>query len=198
MIPKLWTLIDYTLNTLYNKNVPVIWSYQNAARIQKPYILLNYMTNDLPDHEYYEQFVDGNGYRRIGSWRKAVVDMQFFDAHDSIPLASFTAMALATEASLDKQVQLDCSIGNRLFLQRVPMLLNNSQYEDRAIYQFDFLYTETLGEDVGFIATVIIDGSYSGGYGDVLDPPMPPLCHEVITIPYPPDVVNPQTPARRD
>ena len=65
MIDQLWALTDYTLNTLYNKNVPVIWGYQNAARIKKPYVMLNYTTDDLPDHEIMDKFVDLNGMRVI-------------------------------------------------------------------------------------------------------------------------------------
>ena len=187
MIGSLWTLTDYVLNTVYNKNIPVIWSYQNAARINKPYINLNYTLDDLPDHDFSDQFVDANGIRTIGSWRKAVVDMQFYSAHDSLSLASFTATALSTEASLDKQVELNCAIGSRLFLQRVPALINLSQYEDRAIYQFDFCYTEMIPEDVGFIATVIVEGGYSGGLTDTTYPPGagPITCTETITVPYP-------------
>lgn len=192
MIDKLWTLLDYVMNHAYNKNVPIIWSYQNAARIKKPYIVIDYTTNDLPNFDITDQFVDANGIRTLSSWRKVIADIQFYDAKDSMTLANFMAMALATEASLTKQVELDCSIGNRLFFQRIPALLNNSQYEDRAIYQFDFFYTETLREDVGFIATVVIDGSYTGGHTDIDYPPettpiedRPITCHEIITIPYP-------------
>ena len=186
MIDQLWALTDYTLNTLYNKNVPVIWGYQNAARIKKPYVMLNYTTDDLPDHEIIDKFVDLNGMRVISSWRKAVVDMQFYDAHNSISLASFMASAFATDKSLDKQMELNCSIGTRLFLQRVPALINESQYEDRAIYQFDFYYTEMMKEDVGFIATVIVDGTYEGSLTDNL------TCNEVISFPYP--AQNPAVP----
>jgi len=82
----------------------------------------------------------------------------------------------------------------------VPALLNNSQYEDRAVYHFDFYYTETYVENVGFIATVEVTGGYSG---DILNPPGtdPPIniedikqwplhCEEIISIPY----VDPRKP----
>ena len=162
MIDKIWELLDHSLNGIINKNdnLPIIWSHQNAARIKKPYLVLSYTTNDVPDHETYDNRIDADGNRTMSSWRKAVIEIQFYDAHDSMRLASLTVSALATERSMLKQMELDCSIGTRLFLQRVPELLNASQYEDRAIYQFDFYYTETLVENVGIIETVIVDGGY--------------------------------------
>ena len=104
--------------------------------------------------------------------------MQIYAEQDSLNLANFVAMSLATDKSMDKQVELNCAIGNRLFLQRVPALVNGSQYEDRAVYQFDFCYTEVFIEDVGFIATVIVDGDYSGSLTDI-------GCTETISVPYP-------------
>jgi hypothetical protein len=78
--------------------------------------------------------------------------------------------------SLDKQVELDVSIGQRLMLQRIPALLNESQFEDRAIYQFEFFYTENNSDNVGLIETVVVDGTYTGGLTEDV------TCHEVITI----------------
>ena len=72
---------------------------------------------------------------------------------------------------------------SRLIAQRIPFLLNTSQYEDRAILNFDFLYTETYKEDVGFIAEVVIEGHYTGALTDV-------TCKETIVIDYP-DHVHP-------
>lgn len=170
MIPVLWELLQYSLNDL---NIDIIWSYQNAARINKPYVMINYTTVDVPDHDFYGK-IDENGIRTNSGWRKAIVELQFYCAQESYAKATRTAMLLATERSLDKQCQLDVSIGMRLFLQRVPALLNNSQYEDRAIYQFEFFYTEHILDDTGLIETVIVDGDYTGAL-------TPIHCHEVIT-----------------
>jgi len=177
LIPKLYDLMDHAVNVIGQENVKVIWSYQNSARVNKPYITLNYSSDDLPDHEWYSNKVDYRGIRVMGSWRKAIVDLQVYAAQDSLRLANRLSMLLATEASLSKQYSLDVSIGNRLMLQRVPALLNNSQYEDRAIYHFDFYYTETYDEDVGFIATVEIKGDYSGSLTNQ-------SCEETISVPY--------------
>ena len=171
MIPQLWELLNYSLSSL---GVNIIWSYQTAARTAKPYLVVNYTNADVPDFDFYGQ-VDENGISKIASWRKAVVDLQFYCNDDSYRLASRSALLLATESSLTKQVQLDVSLGTRLMLQRVPALLNESQYEDRAIYQFDFYYTESVDDDVGLIETVIVDGEYTGSLTDI-------HCHEIISI----------------
>jgi hypothetical protein len=170
-------MIDHAINTVGGQNIPVIWSYQNSARISKPYIVLNYSSDDIPDHEWYSNEVDYTGHRMMGSWRKAVVDLQIYADQQSMRVANKLAMMLGTEASLDKQQQLDVSIGSRLMLQRVPVVLNNSQFEDRSIYHFDFYYTESFNENVGFIATVEIEGTYVGGLTDN-------KCHITVSVPY--------------
>jgi hypothetical protein len=156
--------------------LPVIWSSQNAARIEKPYVVLDYSSVDVPNHEYYNQ-VDSAGYAEVSSWRKAVVDMQFYAGPESYNIASRFVGRLAMEYSIGKQVELDCAIGTRLMLARVPALLNDSQYEDRAIYTFEFYYTERQDEFVSLIETVIVTGEYEGAVAtdDI-------TCTETITI----------------
>jgi len=185
MIPHLYELIDHAINVVGKEQIPIIWSFQNAARIPKPYITLNYSSDDLPDHEWYSNEIDYRGFRTMASWRKAVVDLQVYASQDSMRIAGKLAKMLATEASLDQQQRLDVSVGNRLMMQRVPALMNNSQYEDRAIYHFDFCYTDNYEEDVGFIATVEIEGSYTGGLIDLNDPDNPKnKCNITVAVPY--------------
>jgi hypothetical protein len=161
LIPNLWQLTDYTVNTVGKKGVEVIWSYQNATRMDKPYIVLDYTNNDIPDHEWYSD-VDVEGNRTLASWRKATVDMQFYCGPDSMKVANYVAMMFSTEKILDKEMELNVSVGSRLFFSRMPAMLNNSQYEERAIYQFDFYYTEELEEWVSWIEATEIHGVYTG------------------------------------
>lgn len=134
--------------------------------------MVSYNTTGLPDHEIYGE-VDENGIRVNSSWRRATVELQFYcGQNDSFRFASKAVSLLANNASVDKQWLLDVSIGHRLMLQHVPALMNESQWEDRAIYQFEFYYTENLPDDVGLIETVIVDGTYDNGL----------ICHEVISI----------------
>ena len=170
MIPGIWELLDFVVNTTLGLNIPVIWSHQNAARVSKSYIMIDFTSNDVPDFDYIDSFVDYQGNRDVSSWRRATVSLQFFCGTNSINIASRLATALALDSSVNKQVELDVSIGTRLFLQRVPALLNESQWEDRAIYQFDFYYMETMTENVGFISTVVVEGTYGQSSIDNDDP----------------------------
>jgi hypothetical protein len=153
--------------------ITVIWSYQNSSRIDKPYIVLDYTSDDVPDHEHYAD-IDADGNREINSWRKAVIDMQFYCGPDSMKIASALASWFSSEASLNKQMDLNVSIGNRLFLSRMPAMINTSQYEERAIYQFDFYYMETITEWVSWIDTVVVDGTYTDSLTEV-------TCEETIS-----------------
>lgn len=168
MIPGLWELTDYAVNQIAKKNVTVIWSYQNAPRIGKPYITLDYTTDDIPNFDWFDdQNITVDGYRSQYSWRMATVDMQFYCGQDSMKLANLVAMSFASETVLYKQGELNVAIGNRLFLQRVPAMINLSQYEERAIYQFNYLYTEEYTDWTSWIGTVEING---------------PMCQETISI----------------
>lgn len=179
MITKLWDLVNYTLEPL---NIDLIWGYQNAARVKKPYCMVNYNSIRLPDHEFYG-LINENGIRMISSWRRATADLQFFCGEfNSYNFASKAASLLAGERSLDKAYQLDVAIGHRLMLQHAPVLLNQSQYEDRSIYQFEFYYTENIEDDAGRIETVIIDGNYENGAAGGAGGNITPLnCHHVVS-----------------
>jgi hypothetical protein len=171
--------VNFSLAPLQLKNI--IWGYQNAARVEKPYAMITYATGKMPEHEYYGS-IDENGLRINSSWRKAIVTLSFFCGQmNSYNFASKACSLIMTEASIAKQVELDVSIGHRLFLQHVPALLNESQYEDRAIYQFEFYYTENIPDDVGRIETVILDGTYSGSITDTDGSAGSVTCHEVIS-----------------
>lgn len=165
MIPAIWELTDHAINTIGAKNVDIVWWGQNTPRVDKPYVTLSYSNDDLPNFEYLDK-VDAPGWRRISSWRKAVVDLQVYCGPNSMSVANFVAMAFSSEASLAKQNDLNVSIGNRLFLQRVPAQLNASQWEDRAIYQFDFFYTEVFDEWVSWIGAVEVIGRTTGALHD--------------------------------
>jgi hypothetical protein len=185
MIPALWELLNYSLASL-NLN-KIIWGYQNAPRTEKPYAMVTYTSTRVPDHEIYGQ-IDEDGVRINSGWRRAIVSIHFYCGQlESHPCASRAVSLLATENSIAKQVELDVAIGHRMLLEHVPVLLNESQYEDRAIYQFAFYYTENVPDDVGRIETVIVEGNYenaatdggsSGGAGGNITPL---VCREVIS-----------------
>lgn len=166
MIPQLWDLIEYAVNDGKPTTIPIIWSHQNAPRVGKPYILIEYTNVDTPNFDIYMPEVDEYGVQTIGSWRNASVNLQFFFGPDSQRMASQTVFALATERVINKAVELDCAVGQRLFYSSVPALINDSQWESRTIYSFEFMWSENYADQVGVIEYVDITGTYIGGLAD--------------------------------
>ena len=179
MIPGIYDLLDYVVNTMGQLNLQIIWSYQNAPRVGKPYIMIDYTDDDLPNFPVVGP-VNADGIQNNASWRRATVSLSFYCGPNSDRIASQVALMLGSDSSANKQYLLDVSIGNNLMFQRIPALLNNSQYEDRNIYQFDFYYTDSYNDNVGLINTVVLSGTYEG---DILQPGQIG-CQETISPPY--------------
>lgn len=175
MIDVLYSLVKENLRLANMDNFGLVFADQNMPRMVKPYIVISLLNIDVPDHVIYDREIDANGIRNIYGWRKAIVELQIHNGLQSLESASRLALCLQSENSLLEQQRLDCAIGQRLFLSYVPMLINQSQYEGRAIYHFEFLYTETYADDVGLIETVIVHGEYSGTATDDI------VCDETIT-----------------
>ena len=179
MIPSLWELVNFSLRRF---EVPIIWSYQNAARLPKQYIMVNYSSVATPEQDEYGPIDKETETRVLRSHRRATAELQFFCGHESYPLASRASMLLTNNAALEKACQLDVAVGPRTMLHHVPALLNNSQYEDRAILQFDFNYTDTLEEDVTLIDEIRFDGGFVYDFSE--DPRI--RCRETIRVPKSP------------
>lgn len=174
MIPVLWTFINYVLNEYYGWNWTIVWANQNAPRAAKPYVVIN-ITNITDTAFDNTDSLDENGFQDQSGFRIAVVELQFYGGISSITRASLAQLQLSSTPGVDKMVELDVAIGNRLFLGYVPALLNNSQFEHRSIYTFQFYYTDMIKDNVGLIETVDVTGSYSGSLTDQ-------SCHEIISI----------------
>ena len=182
MIDNLYNLVKENLLYADMANFGLVFASQNMPRMPKPYIVMNVMNIEIPDHVIYTREINASGFRDTFSWRKATVELQFYNGIQSLDSASKIAMYLQSEQSLQSQEKLNCAIGARLYFAYVPELLNNSQFEGRAVYHFEFFYTEGIAEDVGLIEAVIIDGSYDGAVAK----PGEITCHEEISyaIPY--------------
>ena len=164
LIDKLYDMVNKAV-TLTGNNWQVIFANQNIPRLVKPYIQLNVTNIDIPDHMIYST-PDASGQITISGWRKASVEIQVFHGINSLSTVSYLAMILQSSTMLEYQVSIDCAIGQRLFMGYVPELLNNSQWEGRGIYHFEFYYTESINDNSGNIDQVILHGSYLGGSSD--------------------------------
>jgi hypothetical protein len=135
-------------------SLPLIHAYQNDGRIAKPYATIRIDTFQYPQHEH-TFTVQETGYQTVGGWRKAIVEVQVF-GRNAGHIVRRLMLALATNTSVMKQVELNVSIGNRLLLTEIPELLNLSQYEPRGIHQFEMFYSDQIEEEVGIIEEVEI------------------------------------------
>ena len=171
----------------------MVFGQQNLPRLVKPYLQLNVMNIDIPDHMYYSP-IDDNGSRTISGWRRAAVEIQVFAGIQSLTIISQLAMILQTDAMLEYQAQIDCALGQRLFIGYVPELINASQWEGRGIYHFEFYYTESVTESVDRICEVNLHGSCLGGSSDpdiykmFNEPPIEANIQCIETIPCPDSV----------
>jgi len=176
MIDSLYKLIEATMGYSGIMNFGLIFANQNISRMPKPYIVMNVMNIDIPDHLIYLNEIDSFDCRVMAGWRKATVELQIYNGIKSLDTASRLAMYLQSEQSLEEQQRLNVAIGARLFFAYMPEIINTSQFEGRAIYHFEFFYTEQAPDYVGAIETVIVDGDYIGSL-------TVPHCHEVIVSP---------------
>jgi len=158
LIDQLFLLVNKAAQTA-GLAWPVIFANQNVPRLVKPYIQINVTTITIPDHLIYSPIdQDGNGV--VSGWRKAVVEIQIYAGIESLSYASNIALVLQTESLLEYQQQIDVAVGQRLFLSYMPELLNESQFEGRAIYQFEMFYTENMNDNRGIIEGVDLCGAY--------------------------------------
>ena len=160
MIDSLYQLVNEGAKRL--GNWPVIFAKQNLPRPVKPYITIDVLNVDVPDHVIYSE-LDENENVTVTGWRKAQVEVQLFNGTESLSSVNTLALALQTNRLLEFQVANDCAIGQRLFIGYVPEMLNLSQFEGRGIYQFEFLYTESLTDPEYVISSVELHGCYVGG-----------------------------------
>lgn len=159
MITKLYQLIREAATRLPGEWV-ILFANQNAPRPVKPYITINVLNVDIPDHVIYSAVEPAEDLyqQTISGWRIADVELQIYNGIDSLDTVNSLALILQTVALIEYQQTIDVAIGQRLFIGYVPELLNESQYEGRGIYQFKFMYTETYNEIISIIDTVTLGG----------------------------------------
>jgi len=187
LIDQLYSLVNEGAKRL--GNWPIIFANQNIPRPVKPYISLNVMNVDIPDHVIYMPLTENDEQEVIG-WRKATVELQIYNGIESLSSVNTLALVLQTNQLLEYQNTIDCAIGQRLFIGYVPELLNASQFEGRGIYQFEFLYTESYTDQINSICSAELHGRYIGGasnpdaYSIFDSTPFPPgslVCNEIIS-----------------
>jgi len=143
-------------------SLPIVFVNQNFPRPPKPYITLNVLNVDIPDHVIYSK-PNPDDSVTISGWRRASVEIQVYNGIESLSTIDRLALILQSNSLIDYQATIDVSIGQRLFFGYVPELLNQSQFEGRGVYQFEFFYTEEYTDPGNSICEVELAGRYIGG-----------------------------------
>lgn len=168
MIDKLYQLVNEAARRL-GPNWTIIFANQNMPRPVKPYMTINVTNVDIPDHVIYIGPTNTYFNETVYGWRKATVDIQVYNGIESLSTINTLALVLQTTSMVEYQTTIDVSIGQRLFIGYVPEIVNNSQFEGRGIYQFEFFYTESYTEPLSDIAKVETHGDYEGSLTDYHD-----------------------------
>lgn len=140
-----WTLFDAATT------VPIIFANGNGPRPPKPYATLQ-LSVAQPQPAHHGR-VNEEGIRPVSAHRSASVQIQVY-GEGSWGIAESLAMTLHTDRLQMLAEELNLTINENIRIQDVPMLMDNSTYEPRAILDLQATYTAHIDEDVGFIETV--------------------------------------------
>lgn len=129
----------------------IIPANDNGPRPKKPYITLQVrMSSPQPVHR---GAIDDEGEQALYSHRSAEIQLQVYGAGSWV-VAESLAMKLHSEYLQELSDTLNISIDDQVRIQDVPMLIDTTTYESRAIIDMTGSYTASFDDDVGFIALV--------------------------------------------
>lgn len=152
-------LIQGLLGDVADGNPEVIVGHDNGPRPAKPYaaIFLE-MARPLPRH--HGVLVDDDGNRRVQSHRPSRLQVQCFgDVGRAFELADLISMRLMTEAGIEAALAKNIAWMSQPTLASIPALMDNGDYEDRAILTVETTYNGDIMENVGAIETVVVEAN---------------------------------------
>lgn len=145
----------------------LILADQNGPRPDKRYATLS--VRSTAPITVVKRPVDANGVIEVVQPQQMVVEVQWF-GQGSFQSAQEAGVKLRFPSVVDRAEVLGVSIIDIRSVTRVPELLNQSQYEERAILEFLAYDTIALGDDVGLIEHVELD---CFSHTHVIDTPNP-------------------------
>jgi hypothetical protein len=132
----------------------LIWTDQNGPRPAKPYSTLNIRTT-TPLSPVKDP-VESDGTQQIAQLALRHVEWEFYGLNAS-ELAEAAALRLRTETTADRAKVLGLGICRVSAYAQTDILLNTSQFEQRAIIEIEVYDSNILVDDVGLIEGVDID-----------------------------------------
>lgn len=152
-------LIQGLLGAVDDGSPEVIVGNDNGPRPQKPYaaVFLE-MARPLPSHHPSLADVDGN--RRVQAHRPSRLQVHCFGKiADAWALADLISMRLMTDAGIEAALAQNIAWNSQPTLASIPALMDNGDYEDRAILTVETTYNGDITENVGAIETVVVEAN---------------------------------------
>lgn len=137
---------------------PVIIAFDNGPRPQKPYAVV-YLNLARPTGAHVGK-LDEDGARYVESHRPGRLLVHCYgDQSEAFDMADTISLRLMTDAAIDAAAALNIAWMGQPTLESIPALMDNGDYEDRAILTVETAYTGSIFEDVGFFDKVQIEAS---------------------------------------
>lgn len=137
----------------------VIIGNDNGPRPSKAYanIFLS-MARPTPAHRQFA--TDDDGERYVESHRAARLQIHCYGKNGSAwELAEEISMKLLTDAAIEAGIVKNIAWMSQPSLESIPALMDNGDYEDRAILTIETVYTGAMIENVSFIQTVEVEAA---------------------------------------
>ena len=139
----------------------IVYANQNAPRETKPYCAIKLHGNSGTDHsELFPQ--DGNDDRDVAENQIATIELNFYGP-SAISEAIRVRNRLQFETMLDAFYAGNMALIDRGQVTNLTVLLNNSQYEQRAMFECRVGWRSVETENVGRIESVDMQGVLSLG-----------------------------------
>ena len=137
----------------------VIVGNDNGPRPKKPYAAVFVeIVRPLPAHRSTWSAEDGA--RRVQAHRPARLQVHCFgDVGAAYALADLISMRLMTDAGIEAALLKNIAWLSQPTLASIPALMDNGDYEDRAILTVETTYNGDITENVGAIETVVVQAN---------------------------------------
>ncbi len=131
----------------------IIFSDQNGPRPTKPYATLS--VRSISEQEIIQHNLNSDGIVSLAKLQRMIVEVEYFGL-GAFGNAQTLGLRIQAPSQVDRAETFGLSVSQIRSITRVPALLNQSQYEERAILEFT-AYIMVEGDDyVGLIEHAII------------------------------------------
>ncbi len=136
----------------------LIFSDQNGPRPSKPYATL--LVRSIFEQNIIHHHLNANGIVSLAKLQRMIIEVQYFGL-GAYSKAQILGLKLQSPSNVDRGDVFGISVSQIRGVTRVPELLNQSQYEERAILEFTAYIMVEGDDDVGLIEHAVIQDTDS-------------------------------------